>query len=265
MDRAKFHLDILRSEIRAAGQGEPYTIPLRKEFDEETGTLYLRVDRITSRPEEWGPLIGDALHNFRSAVDHGWWQLAAKHLRHTPTEEEAKHIQFPILRPGGNWDPGNHRQWVGKDATAYAGTLQPDKRGYPADVIHPLVALNRFSNIDKHRNVHLTVERLHTLQFTVRNGDHSIDSAPLGTFHHFTDAPKAGDPVLTAPPDSLLHEPGVEFNAHQSGFVAIEGKWDLLMVMAAIDQWVGFILAGFQSLLDGKAPATPKISVTPKT
>lgn len=255
LDRAKFHADALRTDIRDAGQGEPYTIPLRKEFDEDTGTLYLRIDRITARPEAWGLLIGDALHNYRSALDHGWWQLACHHLQRIPTEDEAKQIQFPILRIGGTWDSGNYRRWVGRDATTFVGKLQPDKRGYAVDVIHPLVALNRLSNIDKHRNIHPTVERLRTLRLTGKTTEDFVPPATgeepdVGmTIHHFPNAPKAGDEVLTAPAGSFLHRPDVEFHAHQSGFVAIDGKWDLLMVLDSLDEWVGSALDGFATLL----------------
>lgn len=260
-DRAQFHVEILRADISEAGQGEPYTIPLREEFD-DTGTLYLRVDRLTARPEYWGLLVGDALHNFRSALDHGWWQLALRHMPSEPTDKEAKHIQFPILREGGTWDPRNHLQWVGETVTTYVGVLQPDARGYPPDVIHPLVALNRFSNVDKHRNIHPTVERLHTLEFSLSNETgENIPEASIGTFHHFPAAPKVGDDVLTAPPSSVSHRRGMQFDAHQTGFVAIDGKWDLLMVLAGVDQWVGHILDGFAAILAGKTPEPPQVAL----
>lgn len=251
LDRAKFHAEALRADIRDAGQGEPYKIPVREEFDQDTGTLYVRVDRNTARPEVWGLLIGDALHNYRSALDHGWWQLACHHLERVPTEEEAKQIQFPILRPGGTWDPGNHRRWVGKPATTFAGQLQPDKRGYAADVIHPLAALRRFSNVDKHRNINPTVERMGAFRIEIATGDDYVSvNADVGiTLHHFSEAPKAGDEVLTAPPGSILHEPHVTFETHYSGFVAIDGKWDLVMVLNSLDEWVGSVLDGFAKLL----------------
>lgn len=267
LDRAKFHADALRADIRDAGQGEPYAIPLREEFDEDAGTLYLRVDRVTARSEVWGLLIGDALHNYRSALDNGWWQLACHHLRRIPTEDEAKQIQFPILRPGGTWHSGNYRHWVGHRAAGFVQKLQPDKAGYPADVIHPLAALRRFSNVDKHRNIHPTVERLHTLTFDIQFGDDYIApdadaQSVVGTFHHFTEAPKAGDEVLTAPPGSVLHDPHVQFEAHQSGFVAIDGRWDLVMILDSLDEWVGFVLTGFAKVLAGEVPLVPTVRIT---
>ena len=47
----------------------------------------------------------------------------------------------------------------------------------------------------------------------------------------------------------------MHFDAHQSGFVALEdGNWKLLGVVATIDNWVGFVLDGFEQLLAGRTP-----------
>lgn len=253
--RAELHTETLRADIRDVGQGEPYTIPLREDLDENTGILYLRVDRDTARPEKWGLLLGDAIHNFRCALDHGWWQLARQHRE--PTEQEAKQIQFPIPR---KWDSGNYSGTVGKVAAKLTGELQPDPQGYPPDTFHPLAILRDLSNVDKHRNIHTAVQMLRQLDLRI-SGESAEpgelgESGLFGTLHHFGDrAPKAGDKVLTAPPDSTLHHPKVKFEAHQTGFVAIEGGWDVLRVLDGIDEWVSHVLLGFEGILAGTPPA----------
>lgn len=256
LDRAEFHLNALRTDIRKAGQGEPYRIPLRKELDPDTGDLHYVIGRLSARPEEWGLLLGDALHNFRSALDHGWWQLACKHLGRPPTEEEAKSVQFPILRLGVKWDARSQERWVGKHAAAFVETLQPDPAGYPPDVLHPFVALNRLSNVDKHRNMHPTVERLREARLTITKKSTGQVLLPRGAFivYAFEDSPKEGDKVLTIPPESILRSPEVKFKANQTGYIAVEGKWDLLMVMDSVDMWVTNTLDGFDRLLAGDIP-----------
>jgi hypothetical protein len=268
LGRAKLHVEILRADIRQAGQGEPYTIPLREDLDEDTGTLYLRVDRETARPQEWGLMIGDALHNLRSALDSGWWQLACHHLKRGPTEEEAKKIQFPILKPGGTWNHSSVKKWVGLAAAKFAGALQPDPGGYPPEILHPLAALNRLSNIDKHRNIHTTVQKLHTLTLQVAGEGQKIADAATGvTIHYFGDrAPKAGDKLVTMPADSWPRDPHMKFKAHQTGFVAIEGgSMSALTTLDAIGECVDLILIGFSHILEGRHPGNPKMVLTKNT
>ena len=185
--QAQRHAELLRADIRDAGEGEPFSIPLVEETDGD-GALHLRVGHLVARPEEWGLMFGDAVHNFRSALDNGWWALACEHLSREPNEQEAPQIQFPILRPGREWAPGNHVRWVGKNAVTFAGKLQPDPQGYPPDVVHPLVALNRFSNVDKHRSIHPTIHILERIVFQIRRDDGDpvpLPELPLGTFIHF--------------------------------------------------------------------------------
>lgn len=268
--RANAHIETLRADIRGAGQGEPYTIPLREDLDQDTGTLYIRVDRETARPEQWGLMIGDALHNLRSALDNGWWQLARLHLKREPTEQETKRIQFPILKLGGTWNPGNHRSLVGSVATTFAGELQPDLRGYPADTWHPLATLNRLSNIDKHRNIHTTVQMLGELRLRFRGEGQKIAEGASGfTVHYFGGrAPKTGDEIATLPADSWPRDPHMEFEAHQTGYVAIGGGTQNVSVLTVLDSIATFVestLAGFSHIFAGKKPPKPNLVIGPKT
>jgi hypothetical protein len=260
LSRANLHAEALRADIRDAGQGEPYTIPLAEDLDEDTGDLHLRVAYETARPERWGLLIGDALHNFRSALDNAWWQLAVRHLGREPTEKEAPKIQFPIKRPGGRWNPDHVRGWVGDNATKFAGDVQIDERGERAGVFHPLVELARLANIDKHRNIHLAVHVLDELRLGIRfvGKDRPTDeetpmSLPGVVFHQFGGrGPKAGDKLLTIPPESWLRKPNVEFDAHQSGFVTIDGKINVLEALDAFQDSVATLLEIMDHILEGR-------------
>lgn len=48
---------------------------LDAEDDPRTGDLVYRVRLLATRPVEWSLLIGDAIHNARSALDHLAWRL----------------------------------------------------------------------------------------------------------------------------------------------------------------------------------------------
>jgi hypothetical protein len=266
--RANLHTETLRADIHEAGQGEPYTIPLREDLDEDTGALYIRVDRDTARSETWGLLIGDAVHNFRSALDNGWWQLASHHLGREPAEKESTQIQFPILKPGGTWNHGSAKKWVGEAAAKFARELQPDPRACPQDVSHPLADLRTLSNVDKHRKIHPTVHMLAQLRLTPKpeGTDPKLLEGLTFTIHHFgSRAPKAGDNVLSTPRGFIRRYPKVKFDAHQSGFVAIEGRRKSVQdTLDGIAEFVDMTLVDFERILAGEKIPTFKLVVRPE-
>jgi hypothetical protein len=92
-------------------------------------------------------LIGDAIHNLRSALDHLVYELAP------PKVRKRGKTQFPIFKDecefkaiGAKWIAG-----ISGDERALIERVQPWNApgGAPAD--NPLAILNRLSNIDKHR------------------------------------------------------------------------------------------------------------------
>jgi hypothetical protein len=90
LDRAKHHVDTLRAEVMEATEGDPETIGLASRFDQDTRFVVVYAERVPEVRDCYGVLVGDALHNFRCALDHLWWQLAASHLGREPTRDEAK-------------------------------------------------------------------------------------------------------------------------------------------------------------------------------
>jgi hypothetical protein len=248
--RARQHVVALRESLREAGQGEPYKIPIVQDRDDATGILYLRVGHLEQHPEEWGIALGDAIHNYRSALDHAWWQMACDHLGREPTEKEAKQIQFPIVDLA-KWNDAGVVKWVGQDATDAAREMQPDQAAQAAaNEVHPLAALHRLSNVDKHRTVHPAVCIVSTMSLRVQRvgtTDNRSD-VPLGEVHHFEAPPAEGDPLVTAPADSVLQHPDYRWEADQYGVVAVEGVGDVLAMLVAIDAWVVTAIQKFESI-----------------
>jgi hypothetical protein len=103
--------------------------------------------------EVWGPIIGDAVHNLRSALDHLAWQLAVPSARATTP----RRIEFPIFLD----DPATDREIRGAltkklnclrpESQAIIDGAQPYKTG---DRHHPLWLLQTLWNTDKHRTLH---------------------------------------------------------------------------------------------------------------
>jgi hypothetical protein len=67
IDRAKKHLADLNAAIRTFQNGWPYTIKIEK--DEKTGYETHKFFLLVPIPDEWGAIVGDCVHNLRSALD----------------------------------------------------------------------------------------------------------------------------------------------------------------------------------------------------
>lgn len=134
------------------------TQPLRvvDEFDDEAGCHVMRL-RSFAGPKErgfrMGLMVGDVVHNARSALDHATWLLAC---RSNPVEElwepsTARKISFPVTRDPGRFKTHRVLPFLHKDAIAVLEQLQPYQGGNIPDCLGHLDLL---WNIDKHRVIH---------------------------------------------------------------------------------------------------------------
>jgi hypothetical protein len=183
--RAQTHLALLHKLEESLRDGEVY-----RTFTEcapETGEVIVYGEpRRGSPTAEWGVVIGDIVHNLRSALDHLVWALTLAYQPGPPPNSvprkgpgsEWKDVAFPIytdpypLDASGNLIPWRNAKepkslW-GIDPVLRADfeELQPFKRkGNPALVqlgtdnpaFDPLAILHNLWNIDKHRHVNLAV------------------------------------------------------------------------------------------------------------
>jgi hypothetical protein len=156
LDRAEEHLNVLDHEIGTYFEEHPYRIFGEEETrgDYWHHTVYLEVSRFP--PDElWGPIIGDAVHNLRSALDHLVWELATPHAR----AETPRRIEFPIILDDPASNPEIRGAFTKKlkclrpESHAVIDGAQPYKTG---DFHHPLWLLQTLWNTDKHRTLHTT-------------------------------------------------------------------------------------------------------------
>jgi hypothetical protein len=168
LNRAREHVTALENELRAFGKRHPEPVRLAIRDDPSPQLLPVVVEAVQQPDPFMSAIVGDALHNFRSALDHVAWQLV-RHGSSPPdrlSEEAARKIMFPIIaRPSrkaaqkwlsaedyfakglASWLPG---------IQAVHETLirrhQPYTRGSNPDR-HPFALLRALSNTDKHREV----------------------------------------------------------------------------------------------------------------
>ena len=136
--------------------------PLGTSFDEESGFHVFRVGPI---PPQLADIqvdaalrVGDAVHDFRSALDHLVWQLS---LAGTEGAEPSRprRVQFPVSSSPEDYgrarttalsDVSREAQDVLESYQPYHGAAgRPDN--YSGPYVHQLTLLQQLSNADKHR------------------------------------------------------------------------------------------------------------------
>ena len=143
-ETARFYADEqLTKEI-----GKPGAPPLVR-----TGTSFyvgFHFVESTPTPHEWGAVIGDCLHNMRSALDHLVYALAGPAASSVRTE-------FPIFIDRDKFRSSEPRvlRGVAEAALTIIKWVQPYRWGLRASA-HPLWVLHELNNIDKHRLLHVT-------------------------------------------------------------------------------------------------------------
>jgi hypothetical protein len=144
---------------------EPKPYAVRGQFHPDRGE-YVFVGKIL-RPlpdtVHWGVVLGDVLHNFRSALDHLVWQLVLLNGKKGSTDN-----QFPIcdhgamywsIRKDGSPSMRESRpRNVADEHKAIIDGYRPYRtRHLAANRIEALAGLRDLSNYDKHRLVHVAL------------------------------------------------------------------------------------------------------------
>ncbi len=151
--RAKKHLKALEDAIDAyLAPPEPYLIRGEEYMERHSYAQRVFIEVVEFPPDEkWGPLIGDFVHNLRSALDHLAWEIARPKFK----AESRKEIGFPVAGPyrdQGTRDRLNaDLKMFPKRTRAAIKRLQPYTTGNSQD---PLWVLHQLWNMDKHRTIH---------------------------------------------------------------------------------------------------------------
>jgi hypothetical protein len=156
--RAKYQLRELNDRFRKFAESHPYSVvdefelrPGEERSGLPIGDYWFRVGGVGVPKREWAVLIGELVHNLRSALDHAVYAAAEKPDRDT---------QFPIFTRRKDWDKKACRMIysVPDEPLALIEEAQPYHAPVPRG--HVLAVLNRLSNQDKHRLLHTTVLRV---------------------------------------------------------------------------------------------------------
>jgi hypothetical protein len=152
--RAVEHLQSLNAATQRWLETDAYTVT--DEFDPNTGehSLWLA----PGQPARRLPLlIGDVIHNLRSALDHLALALAVANIRGPLPEKVEQDSEFPVYwkRAPTTAELNKRIGSIDPKARAIIEALQPHLKPNYAD--DALWRLDQLWNIDKHRDLHLTL------------------------------------------------------------------------------------------------------------
>ncbi len=147
---AQQHLEDLTAEVDRFMQGKPYSIV--REGREE-GRRYVFTLRVRGDPPTRISLIlGDFLHNARSALDYLVYAIAATPYDGSFPLEEARKLQFPIVDTPDQFKKQTWRlALLSQEVQTEIERLQVFAAG--EDEAFPLLALRDLSNFAKHREL----------------------------------------------------------------------------------------------------------------
>ena len=97
LEWAKQHAYIVKTEIDhwANEQGKKFTAArIGREYDHQKGCFIYRVTHFEPLPIRWSLVIGDALYNYRAALEYLAWHLVRAGAE--PKPKNPKSVQFPI-------------------------------------------------------------------------------------------------------------------------------------------------------------------------
>jgi hypothetical protein len=149
-NRSKEQFDVFRTELGEFLDQEPKPHFSRGEFDSDTWEWVERFQIRKKLPLRLGVILGDCVHNLRSALDHVICQTT---LLDGGTMEDCARTQFPIVvESEARFEELANRQIKGlsPEHRTLVKLVQPYRAGDGASR-HPLAVLADLSNTDKHR------------------------------------------------------------------------------------------------------------------
>lgn len=159
LDRASEHLEELEGEIQKFLSSEPYAV--KRVQEPNSGEIVFYWERYILPPARLGLIVGDSIHNLRSALDHLALALAetgAASAGKTLTEREMARIQFPITKSLNNFNKelkAGRLAYIAPNTQSVIEQQQPYHTSHPPHDNSVLVIVQRLDNRDKHRALNL--------------------------------------------------------------------------------------------------------------
>ena len=180
LDRAAEHLESIKTQARIWSQGNPCRV--WTEPDLQSSYKFVWAEVLKPPPITLAPVVGDCLHNLRSALDNLAFELALAHKGAKMSKSIANNSQFPIFRTKDGFDNKSKPMIRGihPKARTFIEGLQPYNRGNMPITTSSLWWLRELSNSDKHRLPHLAVAAAHQVTLISTHAT-SLSAAEIST------------------------------------------------------------------------------------
>jgi hypothetical protein len=158
LGRAKDHIQAVKDEVMSWQDGSPYSIAKESNADFTRWALVMKLmkppDLLQRNLLRWTLIIGDAVNNLRSALDHLVYAIAVHESSSNPPLNE-KQLAFPICDTAEDFKGSARRiKTLTFDVRTAIESVQPYNRPHP--VLPALLAILRdFNNTDKHKLLRL--------------------------------------------------------------------------------------------------------------
>jgi hypothetical protein len=267
--RAHNHFEILQDEIGAVyGTGEVQFMALRGELKPDTENVFRYVIGDVIDPDlRFATMIGDIVHNLRSALDHLVFELAFLGTRGKVIPGK---VAYPASETRANWNSSHVQKVMPKGVLKKHRTMiyrtQPCYRrnDAAADAAvrrrrpRPLADLDKLWNHDKHRMlqpVHITPLNMHFRVAEIR--DCEITGQPRLSRQVFGTPLEKDTELLTIPIRKTGIDPYVGVDFDGEGEISFRNRLPVRDGLAGIGTAVETILAWFTP--EFETPAARKL------
>jgi hypothetical protein len=153
LGRAEEHLEAIKCRLLRHYEADKYRLTgeYQRQFDSPQGIIVTDPVTFPEIDPRLNTIIGELLHDLRSALDHLAWQLVLN-AGGIPTDDTKFPIEAPSTNPQGKQGNPGVAGGVSRNAKTLIASAQPYKRGVRYRE-HPLWLLHKLWNIDKHRHV----------------------------------------------------------------------------------------------------------------
>lgn len=153
--RAEEHLKQLDGERELWLDRGPYALLVKP--DTKPDTYCFELVEIGDPPTILGVILGDYVHNLRSALDHLVWQFVHLNGKSVPRHRRIE-VYFPVIDTGlGDFWERPPLRWLTVEQVTFIEGFQPYRS---RDAPNPLRDLQTFWNADKHRVINAVAIRL---------------------------------------------------------------------------------------------------------
>ncbi len=169
LNRADHHILDLETQFTEFTNSDPYALAVSN----DGGETILRLNFRKTIPKQWALIIGDAVHNMRTALDHMTWDLVG---RDGGTQD--RHVKFPT----GDSRTSFRATCNGiKTPSQSVKDLLKTTEAFPGGKGDTLYSLHQLDIADKHITLTPVVQSAKVSKYVIYNADGSPKSRWIDT------------------------------------------------------------------------------------